>query len=112
MATMATFVQSGAAVDYTPGSSVAAGDVIVQGTLVGVAVQAIAANALGSLAVQGVFDCAKGVGSSDAISAGAKVYWDSNNEVMTTTAQGNTYAGKAVDAAAAGDTTVRVRLEQ
>ena len=109
---LGTFIHEGDAIDYTPGSAVAAGDVIVQGVLVGVAKSAIEANVLGSLSVKGVFDFAKGVGSSDAISAGAKVYWDANNEVMTTTSGGNTYAGKATLAATAAATTVRVRLDQ
>jgi len=109
---LGTFIHEGDAIDYTPGSAVAAGDVIVQGVLVGVAKSAIEANVLGSLSVKGVFDFAKGVGSSDAISAGAKVYWDANNEVMTTTSGGNTYAGKATLAATAAATTVRARLEQ
>ena len=58
MAMQATFVHDGASIDYTPGSAVAAGDVIVQGELIGVARTPIAANALGSLAVDGVFDFA------------------------------------------------------
>ena len=44
----ATFVQAGDQIDYTPGAAVAAGDVVVQGDLVGVAKQPIAANAPGA----------------------------------------------------------------
>ena len=40
----ATFVQDGCAVDYTPGVAVAAGAVVVQGDLVGIAKRPIAAN--------------------------------------------------------------------
>ena len=108
----ATFVHDGSAVDYTPGSAVAAGDVIVQGELVGVARTPIAANALGSLAVDGVFDFAKATGGGTAITAGANVYWDDTNNVATTTAAGNKLIGKVVKAAADGDATVRVRLMQ
>ena len=109
---MATFVQDGISIDYTPSSAVTAGDVIVQGTLVGVAKKDIAASALGALAVSGVFDFAKGVTSGDAITAGAAVYWDADNEVATTTADGNTSLGKAVEAATATATTVRVLMVQ
>ena len=55
----ATFIQFGDSIDYTPGANVAAGDVVVQGTLVGAARTSIAASVLGSLAVRGVFDVAK-----------------------------------------------------
>ena len=44
----AVYVHEGDAVDYTPGSDVAAGDVVVQGELVGVARTPIAANTAGS----------------------------------------------------------------
>ncbi|MBP9032310.1 MAG: DUF2190 family protein [Pseudomonadales bacterium] len=108
----ATFVHDGSAVDYTPGSAVAAGDVIVQGELVGVARTPIAANALGSLAVDGVFDFAKTTGGGTAITAGANVYWDDTNNVATTTASGNKLLGKCVKAAADAAATVRVRLMQ
>ena len=52
---MATFVQDGRYVDYTPASAVAAGAVVVQVDLVGVAVRDIPANTLGVLAVEGQF---------------------------------------------------------
>lgn len=109
---MATYVTEGRTVDYTPGSDVAAGDVIVQGTLLGVAKSPIAANVLGALAVDGIFEFAKGTGSASALAAGAKVYWDANSEIVTATSQGNTYAGKVVTAVAASVALVNVRLEQ
>jgi predicted RecA/RadA family phage recombinase len=108
----AQFVHDGNRVDYTPSSAVAAGDVLVQGELVGVATSPIAANALGSLAVVGVFDFAKATGQGSGIAAGTKVYWDATNKRATATAQGNTYLGKVVKAAADADETVRVKLEQ
>ena len=50
----ARFIQTGDAVDYTPGADVSAGDVVVQGDLVGVAKLDIAAGKAGSLALTGV----------------------------------------------------------
>lgn len=41
----ATFVHDGRAIDYTPGGDVAAGDVVVQGELVGIAKTPIAPHA-------------------------------------------------------------------
>ncbi|MCK6485456.1 MAG: DUF2190 family protein [Phycisphaerae bacterium] len=108
----ATFVHDGAAIDYTPGAAVAAGDVVVIGELVGVTKTPIAANALGALAVRGVFDFAKATGVGTAISAGANVYWDDTNNVATTTATGNKLIGKCVKAAADANATVRVRMLQ
>ena len=110
----ATFIHDGKAIDYTPGAAVAAGDVVVQGDLVGVAKQPIAADALGALAVRGVFDLPKATGGGSAITAGAKVYWDVGDTEAKEDAEAgaNKYLGKVVIAAADADTTVRVRLEQ
>jgi len=104
---MANFIHNGDAVDHRPAADVAAGQVVVQGDLVGVAKTAIAANALGALATRGVFDFPKGSG---AISAGAVLYWDSAASEATTTASGNTRVGKAVAAAGASGSTVRALL--
>ena len=108
----AAFVQDGSSIDYTPSADVAAGDVVVQNDLVGIAKQPIAAGALGALAVVGVFEVPKATGAGTAIGAGAKVYWDAANSQATASATGNTYMGKAVAAAGDDDTTVRVRLSQ
>ena len=109
----ATFIHDGNAIDYTPGSDVAAGDVVVQGELVGVAKTPIAANALGALAVAGVFDLPKASGDGG-IAAGAEVYWDEAEAVAKTDSEtgANKKLGKAVSAAGDTDTTLRVRLSQ
>lgn len=108
----AAFVQNGAAIDYTPGADVTAGDVVVQGDLVGVAKQDIAANALGALAVEGVFDFAKTAGGGVTFAVGNLAYWDDTNDVAVTTdgAGANKLLGKVVRAAADADPTVRVKL--
>jgi predicted RecA/RadA family phage recombinase len=106
------FIHDGNSIDYTPGADVAAGDVVVQNDLVGIAKLDIAANALGALAVTGVFDVPKATGAGTAIGAGAKVYWNATTKQATTTATGNKYLGKTVRASADADATVRVRLEQ
>ena len=110
----ATFIQEGCAIDYTPGAAVAAGDVVVQGDLVGVATRPIAANELGALVVDGVFDFPKASGVGTAISVGSIVYWDAGAQQATTSsgAGANKELGKTVAAAGDNDTTVRVRLKQ
>ena len=108
----AIFVHEGASIDYTPAADVAAGEVVVQGDLVGVAKLDIKANKLGALAVEGVFDFAKATGVGTALAAGTTVYWDDAANVATATAVGNKQIGKSVRAAGDNDTTVRVRMDQ
>lgn len=110
----AVFRHDGGSIDYTPGAAVAAGDVVVQGELVGVAKLDIQANRLGALAVQGVFDLPKATGGGTAITAGANVYWDVAEQVAKEDdeAGANKLIGKTVLAAADADATVRVRLNQ
>lgn len=100
-------------VDYTPSADVAVGTVVVQGQLVGVAVAPLPAGRKNSIAVKGVFDFPKATGTGTAITAGAKVYWDATNKVVTTAAGTggvNVYVGKVVLAAADGDALVRAIL--
>ena len=112
----AVFVQEGDAVDYTPGADVAAGAVVVQGTLVGVAKQPIASGKLGALSVRGLFDVAK---AAVAFTAGVAVYWDADGSPVggvalsgaaTTTRTGNTFMGFAIVAAGETAATVRTAL--
>ena len=104
---MASYVQDDDLIDYTPSSAVAAGDVVVLADLVTVAPRAIAANALGTVAVEGVWSMPKATG---AISQGAIVYWDATAGNVTTTATNNKRAGKAAKAAASGDASVQVLI--
>jgi len=110
----ARFIQNGNSIDYTPGADVSAGDVVVQGDLVGISKLDIASGALGALAVTGVFDVPKTAGVGEAIDAGVKVYWDVADGVAKEDAEAgaNKYLGKTVLAAGDDDATVRVRLEQ
>ena len=74
--------------DYTPGSNVTGGDVVVQGDLVGVAKLDIAANRLGSLAVEGIFDFPKSTAGGSAIAVGTTVYWNAGAQQATATSSG------------------------
>ena len=106
------FVQDGGSIDYTPSGAVAAGDVIVQGDLVGVAKNAIAANVKGALSVAGVFAFPKATTSTSALTVGTKVYWNDSSDIVSTSSGDGKYIGKVVKAAAAADTTVDVLMEQ
>ncbi|MBI5725252.1 MAG: DUF2190 family protein [Planctomycetes bacterium] len=112
--TTAIFVHDGEVIDYTPASDVAAGAVVVQGDLIGVARTPIAANVLGSLAVDGVFDFPKTAGTGSGIAAGANCYWDVAEAVAKTDSEtgANKLIGKSVLAATDSDETVRIRLSQ
>ena len=108
------YVQKGEAIDYTPSSAVSAGDVVVQGDLVGVAKLDIKADALGALAVSGVFDISKATGAGTAIAVGALVHYDEAAKVVTENdASGaNKLIGITVKAASDDDATARVLLIQ
>jgi len=110
----ATLVHAGRTVDYTPGTAKTAGDVVVQGNLVGVCNVDIAANALGALSVEGVFNFPKAAGGSTAIAVGVPVYWDVAEGVAKADDESgaNKLIGKTVLAAVDADTTVRVKLDQ
>lgn len=106
----------GCAVDYTPSGAESVGDVVVQGQLVGVATRDIAANALGALYLEGVFNVVKANG---AIDVGDALYWDADGNPQggtagtgcaTTTAATNTFIGRAVAAAGATDEYVTTKL--
>ena len=111
------YVQGCCMIDYTPDSAVAAGDVIVQAQLVGIALSPIAAGAKGALCVDGIFEMPKV--ADTAIDAGKTVYWnDVDEEVTEDVNDGGDPAhayiplGKTVEDAAAEDETVKVRLRQ
>ena len=110
----ARFIQDGKSIDYTPSSAVTAGDVIVQGELVGVAKQDIAANTLGALAIDGVFEFPKPTGAGTDAAVGTLMYWDvaDGNAQETADTGTNKLIGKLVKACSTTDTTCRIKLSQ
>lgn len=93
----AQFLQDGLSIDYTPSSAVTAGDVIVEGNLIGIAKTDIAANTLGALAVSGVFRVVKATGVT--YNKGDLVYWNATTGATKTTS--DTLMGVAVKKAGA-----------
>lgn len=94
--TPAILHKTGDVVDYTPTNAVIAGEVVVIGTMPCIAPSAIAANTLGVLAVEGIWDVPK---TSDVFTAGDAVYWDTNGEPVV----GDTLSGAADNNAATGE---------
>lgn len=105
---MKNFVQIGDVLDYTAGSAIASGAVVVMGVRIGIAVANIASGDVGPVRVKGVVELAKL--STDTPAQGALLYWDAANSRLTTTAGGNTLAGYAAKAAGNGVTTAWLHL--
>lgn len=103
----ARYIQRGDSIDYTPTANVAAGDVIILGDLVGVAVRDIAANTLGALQTSGIFDFLKVAGE---MTVGTLLYWNTSAKKATTTSSTYKCIGKVVIEAADDDEMVRLKL--
>lgn len=104
----ANFVREGKVLNYTPsGSNIISGALVIMGNIAGVAVTDIADGNTGAVYISGVFLLPK---ASGAITQGAKLYWDSTNSNVTTTASGNAIIGVAATAHVSSDTTVNVLL--
>lgn len=87
-------------VDYTPGSAVSAGDVVVQGDVPMVAKADIAAGRLGALALRGgIYQ----VTADGAIGVGRRVVWDDTNNKVSISAAGKPFGVALTAAAADGD---------
>ena len=122
-------------VNCTPTADVAAGEVVSQGDLVGIAPLPIAAGRTGQVAVRGIVRVPKQPGVS--IPAGTRVYWDVTSGYVTNqlivappevlefdeepkdplaalveTVNLSPVIGKTVEAAPKAATSVRVRLSQ
>ncbi|MGL4594338.1 MAG: DUF2190 family protein [Thermoguttaceae bacterium] len=106
----AIFRHRGLTIDYVPATNVTAGDIVAEGGIVGIANNDIAAGSLGALAVEGVFDVEKK--PADIFALGDTVNWDKENKLAVKATGANIVKlGIAVEAAAANDPAVRVRLQ-
>jgi predicted RecA/RadA family phage recombinase len=110
---MKNFIQNGKVFEYTVGNSetVASGDVIVKGDLVGVA--ATGSSTEGAVIACnrcGVYEVAKT--ASQAYTQGQNLFWDAAEKKVTSTGAGNKPIGKAWAAAASDDTTAQILLSE
>ena len=103
----ATYRAEGVRIDYTPDAAVTPGTIVVQGSLVGIATEDIAASVQGSLAIEGIFDFLK---EETAMTVGQDVYYDEDTGLAYTPGASGIYLGKCVVAATATSTYVRVKL--
>lgn len=115
----AVMFSAGDKINYTPGSAVTAGDVVVIGNTAMVAEKDISASALGSLALGGMWKVPKKTG---AVVAGNDIYWDPAGDPVTGTAGtgachtaagvGFKWMGKAFIASASSDDYAYVDLNK
>jgi len=105
---MASYVSQGDILDHTPSSAVAAGEVVVIGAIIGVAPRPIAANALGTLAVEGVWEMPVATGATGA--QGSAINWYAVSGVAH--ASTGVAAGKLAKPRLVGDTTVHVNINK
>ena len=96
-------------INHTPAADVAEGEVVVQGTMVGLATRAIASGEVGALVVGNcVIELPKDVASGGTLTAGQQLYWDTSNSEVTNIASSHNKIGKAEAAVAQATTTVLV----
>lgn len=107
----ANYRRPGEVADYIPSSAVAVGAVVRLGLMqCGIALAAIAANASGAVAVEGVFEKAK---DGTAFAQGDHVWWDPTAaQCIGAPVTGSLFLGYAFDAAATSATTLMVSLEE
>ena len=107
----ARYVQNGDSIDFRPDRDVAVGEVVVLGSLVGVAKLDIKAGELGSLALEGVFDMRKL--SNWSILGCGKVGWSVERKgVGGSTTPDAVPLGHNIRSTMPGDETIPVRLCQ
>ena len=102
------YVQPGVNLTLPAPTNVTSGSGVLVGTIFGVTADGALSGEDVDLVTEGVFTLPKV--SAQAITVGAKVYWDDTAKLVTTTATSNTLIGAAVAAAANPSGTVAVRL--
>jgi predicted RecA/RadA family phage recombinase len=105
---MKNYVYSGEKIDLAAPGVVTSGLPIMLGALFGVCQNAAKEGEDLVVITQGVFDLPKT--SAQAWTVGQKVYWDSTNAVVSSTATGNTLIGVAIEVASNPSSIGRVRL--
>ena len=102
-AAKANYWQRGETIDFLndTNAKIEANTVVLLGKRIGIAGTDIPAKEVGTLHITGVYKFPKA--ASQAVTAGALVYWDK-------TESSNTLAGFAVEAAGADDATVTVKI--
>ena len=88
----------------------AAGDIVVTGEWVTIAVHSIADGEEGYLTCGVIADIPKNTGGSTDFAVGVPLWWDAGNGYVSETESTFKLAGRAIKAATTADATCRVRL--
>ena len=109
----AVLKQEGNIIPFYSATALAAGEIVVKGSLVGVVVRAltaadITAGRYAEIQLTGVFTCAKE--ASLAVTQGDELWFDESENVVCKTASGNIFFGIATEDSATAATTVVARL--
>jgi len=106
---MKNFVQTGNTLTFTAADPVTSGQGVVMGALFGIAATSAAAGVPFEASLTGVYTLPK---AEDDIAAGAALYWDDAEGLVTTDDDegGNLLIGAATEAAGTGAASVPVRL--
>lgn len=106
---MRNYKNLGDSIQYTATADVSAGDLLIIGSLAGVAAVDIADGDTGTVSITGVYDLTKG-DTATAYTQGEALYWDATTSKITNTATSNTKIGTCVVPAATAATIVTVKL--
>ena len=111
------YIQDGNVIDFTAGATTVSGQVVVVGSIVGIAAADVANGKVGPLIVKGVVEIPAATAE---ITVGAAVYWDADGDPVggtadsgaaTATATDNILVGYAVAGKAAAGAKVKVLLK-
>lgn len=107
----AIMVQEGQAINYTPAVALNAGEVVQLGGFIGITTEAIAAAAIGALAIVGVFAFAKSGSAGPAFEPGDSVHFTVATGLASRAGgSGTIMVGICTQSASASDTTVHAKL--
>jgi predicted RecA/RadA family phage recombinase len=102
------YIQKGDVLDYTAkDKDIASGDLVIIGSIAGVAKCDIENGSTGSVHITGIYSLPK---SADVITQGTKVYWSNSSNFVTTTKTDNVLIGVAANNATPRDDSVHVLL--
>lgn len=101
------FIKQGEVLNYTSSKNILSGDLVIIGTIAGVAKTDIAVGEMGAIHITGVYSLPK---SNEAITQGAKVYWSNKNQNVTTSKQENVPIGVAANNTITSESQVHVLL--
>ncbi len=102
------FIEKGEVLNYTAnGKNIFSGELVIIGSIAGIAKTDIAIGGTGAVHITGVYSLPK---ANDAITQGAKVYWNSINYHVTNIKADNVLIGVAANNAISSDNQVHVLL--